>query len=77
MKKTAKLRETLDQYIKLHPETLDSYLGTETGVFIREPNINCQMTMILEKENGIFKQWKIREKPLFPLLMWMQLQMKW
>ena len=27
-------------YIQLHPETLDSYLGTETGVFVREPNIS-------------------------------------
>lgn len=33
------LRKTYDQYIQLHPEAQAIYLGSDTGVFIREPNI--------------------------------------
>ena len=31
------LRKEFDQYIKMHPEALAIYLGTETGIYVQEP----------------------------------------
>ena len=33
------LRLQLDQYMKMHPEALDIYLGTATGIYVQEPRI--------------------------------------
>ena len=33
------LREKFDQYIKIHPEALAIYLGTEKGIYVQEPRV--------------------------------------
>ncbi|WP_102273686.1 methyl-accepting chemotaxis protein [Cytobacillus massiliigabonensis] len=33
------IREKLEQYVQLHPEALSMYVGTDEGLFIREPKV--------------------------------------